>query len=110
MRTEIVEAKVDKSRSIVPPSDEQLCESTMQEVDTIAQLLSLVEGLPESYRVEFYSVIGKIVDGMERRQIILGKLHESLSQMSLDLKYLVFDLEATRRERDECLKIVNNSW
>jgi hypothetical protein len=28
-------------------------------------------------------------------------VQEALSQLRLDTKYLVFDLEATRRERDE---------
>jgi hypothetical protein len=28
-------------------------------------------------------------------------VQEALSQLRLDMKYLVFDLEATRRERDE---------
>ena len=30
----------------------------------------------------------------------LQTMHESMVQLNLDLKYLVFDLEATRRERD----------
>jgi len=35
-----------------------------------------------------------------RRTRILGLVQEALSQLRLDMKYLIFDLEATRRERD----------
>lgn len=35
-----------------------------------------------------------------RRQRIIELVQESLGQLRLDMKYLVFDLEATRRERD----------
>ncbi|HND53052.1 MAG TPA: hypothetical protein PLV92_11665, partial [Pirellulaceae bacterium] len=38
---------------------------------------------------------------MKRRRRILTLLQDSLSQLRLDMKYLLFDLDATRRERDE---------
>jgi hypothetical protein len=34
-------------------------------------------------------------------------VQEALGQLRLDMKYLVFDLEATRRERDEFLEKLN---
>jgi len=37
----------------------------------------------------------------KRRKITLDLIREALGQLRLDLKYLAFDLEATRRERDE---------
>jgi hypothetical protein len=37
----------------------------------------------------------------KRRKIALNLIREALGQLRLDLKYLAFDLEATRRERDE---------
>lgn len=36
-----------------------------------------------------------------RRSNILKLVQEALSQLRLDMKYLIFDLEATRREREE---------
>lgn len=36
-----------------------------------------------------------------RRTQVLKTLNEALQQIRLDMKYIVFDLEATRRERDE---------
>ena len=79
-----------------PPTVESI-----QEVHELAELLRLVDSLPEEYRVNFYPVLDRLADCLERRQRMLGYVQDSLSQMSLDLKYLFFDLEATRRERDE---------
>lgn len=36
-----------------------------------------------------------------RRDRILKMVSEALSQLRLDMQYLMFDLEATRRERDQ---------
>jgi hypothetical protein len=43
---------------------------------------------------------GPVADSTRRRRRILNLVQEALSQLRLDMKYLVFDLEATRRERD----------
>ena len=42
-----------------------------------------------------------MVECSTRRRRILNLVQEALSQLRLDMKYLIFDLEATRRERDE---------
>ena len=42
-----------------------------------------------------------MVDSNRRRRRILLLVQDALSQLRLDMKYLAFDLEATRRERDE---------
>jgi hypothetical protein len=107
MKTE-VKTDIEKCKVFKFPSDEQLNETAVQEMDEISELISLVDSLPVEYRSGFYSTIQRLVDNAEQRQQILSVLHESLTQMNLDLKYLIFDLEATRRERDECLKLVNN--
>ncbi len=39
----------------------------------------------------------------ERREKILGLVQLAIAQFRVDMKYLQFDLEATRRERDEAL-------
>jgi hypothetical protein len=36
----------------------------------------------------------------KRRKRILALVQEALQQLRVDMKYLVFDLECTRRERD----------
>ena len=75
---------------------------SFHELYEIRELIRLADGLPDECRPDFYKVLDRLVECLERRQRVLGYLHDSLNQMSLDLKYLIFDLEATRRERDEC--------
>ena len=43
----------------------------------------------------------RVVDSTRRRRRIMNLVQEALSQLRLDMKYLLFDLEATRRERDD---------
>lgn len=75
--------------------------ASVQEIHELAGLLRLVDGLPTEYRSDFYKILDRLAACLERRQRMLGYVQDSLNQMSLDLKYLIFDLEATRRERDE---------
>lgn len=44
-----------------------------------------------------------VVESTMRRRRILALVQDALGQLRLDMKYLMFDLEATRRERDEAL-------
>ena len=46
---------------------------------------------------------GQVKETDARRTRILRLCQEALGQLRLDLKYLVFDLEATRRERDQAI-------
>ena len=43
----------------------------------------------------------RVSDSIQRRRRILNLVQEALSQLRLDVKYLMFDLETTRRERDQ---------
>ena len=88
-------------------SDITPCAESVQEVHELTELLRLVDSLPEEYRPDFYKVLDRFAACLERRQRILGYVQESLNQMSLDLKYLIFDLEATRRERDEYRRLLD---
>jgi len=81
------------------PSDPHL--EPIPEVCELKELLRLADGLPAEYRSDFYTVLARLTATIEHRQRMLGYVQDSLHQMSLDLKYLIFDLEATRRERDE---------
>jgi len=89
-----------RARSVVVPESPPSA-VTAQEVHELAELLRLVDGLPAKHRPDLYKVLDRLAACLERRQRMLGYVQDSLNQMSLDLKYLIFDLEATRRERDE---------
>ncbi|MDP1559830.1 MAG: transcriptional regulator [Pirellulaceae bacterium] len=67
----------------------------------LTQLIGLVAELPPQFRDRIQSVLGRVVESTQRRRRILTLVQEALGQLRLDMKYLVFDLEATRRERDE---------
>ena len=43
----------------------------------------------------------RVVESIRSRRRILTLVQEALQQLRLDIKYLMFDLEVTRRERDE---------
>ncbi|MDR0611542.1 MAG: transcriptional regulator [Planctomycetaceae bacterium] len=72
-----------------------------EEVGELVDFLRLIDKLPQEYQSDFYRVLNRLTDSFAQRQQILGAIRESLGQINLDLKYLIFDLEATKRERDE---------
>lgn len=63
-------------------------------------LMQAIDQLPAQYREQLANPLQKVVEYTKRRRKILDLIQEALSQLRLDLKYLMFDLEATRRERD----------
>ncbi len=66
----------------------------------IADLMSVLEQLPVEHRKIIAPVMDRVVANTRRRHRILNLVQDALSQLRLDMKYLMFDLEATRRERD----------
>jgi len=67
----------------------------------MTELYQVVAGLPEPHRAAVLVEFDRVIQSTHRRQRILGLVQEALGQLRLDMKYLLFDLEATRRERDE---------
>jgi hypothetical protein len=67
----------------------------------IAELVVAVHRLPHEFRNQIQPVLGRVVESTKRRRRILNVVQDALSQLRLDMKYLMFDLEATRRERDD---------
>lgn len=67
----------------------------------IDQLASAIGRLPDDIRTRISPYMDKVIDSTKRRRRILGLVQDALSQLRLDMKYLMFDLEATRRERDD---------
>ncbi len=66
----------------------------------IHELLAAIDGLPEEHRQTLEPIVQRVIESSWRRRQILTTIQESISQLRLDMKYLMFDLEATRRERD----------
>jgi len=60
-----------------------------------------IDTMPLGVRDELQASYDQVVDCVRRRRRILNLVQEALSQLRLDIKYLMFDLETTRKERDE---------
>jgi hypothetical protein len=67
----------------------------------LQRLVVAVQSLPAEYSGEVLAALERVVESTKRRRRILTLVQDALSQLRLDMKYLMFDLEATRRERDD---------
>ena len=65
------------------------------------ELGRLIDAVKGSERDELVIAYNRVSDSIQRRRRILNLVQEALSQLRLDVKYLMFDLETTRRERDQ---------
>ncbi len=67
----------------------------------VLDLVALAEQLPAEHLEKVAPVLARVVEATKRRRRILSLVQDALGQLRLDMKYLAFDLEATRRERDD---------
>ncbi|MEN6405696.1 MAG: transcriptional regulator [Thermoguttaceae bacterium] len=67
----------------------------------VLDLAEAIHALPAEHRQAIEPFLTRVIDSNRRRRRILVLVQDALSQLRLDMKYLTFDLEATRRERDE---------
>ncbi|MCA9191344.1 MAG: transcriptional regulator [Planctomycetales bacterium] len=82
------------------PTDNQ-----QDEIPTdLLELTEAIESLPIEHRIRLLPALRRVTESSIRRRRILTLVQEALGQLRLDMKYLVFDLEATRRERDRFLE------
>lgn len=67
----------------------------------LQRLADSINNLPSEYAMQLAPLVDAVVESTCRRRRILTLVQDALGQLRLDMKYLMFDLEATRRERDE---------
>ena len=84
--------------SKVPPTT---AATTDQAPADLRKLAAAIYSLPEPHASRLAPMVDAVVESTKRRRRILTLVQDALSQLRLDMKYLMFDLEATRRERDE---------
>ncbi len=60
--------------------------------------------LRDDQRLVLADALDKVLDSMTRRRRILKLIQTAMTDLRLDMKYLMFDLEATARERDTALE------
>ena len=83
-------------------SKNRLLTSNQEELPReVIELARHIAALPKDSQVNLEVSYNRVVDSVRRRRRILSLVQEALSQLRLDIKYLMFDLEMTRKERDE---------
>jgi len=85
---------MSKQARVIKPSAEEVTKE-------IVDLAAVIQNLPQEVREQVEPALTRVIDSTKRRRRILSLVQDALSQLRLDMKYLAFDLEATRRERDE---------
>lgn len=84
----------------------------MQEPDYQEQMVELVSqlsALPGPQREQLEKLADETRRRHEKLRQTVGALQESLDQLRLSVKYLVFDLEATRRENRYLKQLLNDT-
>jgi hypothetical protein len=97
--SEVINRTLEKLLMTTTP---RVVKSPVEELPAdLVQLQATIDALPIEYRSQLIPLVTRVVDSTRRRRRIMNLVQEALSQLRLDMKYLLFDLEATRRERDE---------
>lgn len=84
----------------------------MNEQDFQAKLRELTDrigDLPEDQRPQIEKLAAETQTRHERMRKTLSELQESLDYLRLTVKYLVFDLEATRRENKYLRELLSSN-
>ncbi len=70
-------------------------------VEELRDLITVISTLESGVQTQLAPALNQLIANLRKRYDTLGLVKQALEQLRLDLKYLVFDLEATKRERDE---------
>lgn len=71
--------------------------------ERLARLMEQMNALPESERERLRQLAQEARERHERIKADVARMQESLDFLRMGMKYLLFDLEATRRERDTAI-------
>jgi hypothetical protein len=77
----------------------------------LTELMGEISTLPKAQRDKLTAMAAKTKHRQDKLRQTIGDLQESLDYLRLSIKYMVFDLEATRRENAYLRKLIeqNNS-
>jgi len=67
----------------------------------VIELGRRISALPAGLVKDVEAAYVQVVDCVHRRRRLLNLVQEALAELRLDIKYLMFDLDATRKERDQ---------
>ena len=85
----------------MPEANVTTSEATTDLPSDLKQLAAAINQLPAEHADSLLPLLDRVVESTGRRRRILALVQDALGQLRLDMKYLMFDLEATRQERDE---------
>lgn len=69
--------------------------------EKLQELISQIPGLPKDQQAKIRLLAKETQDRQKQIQDNIQKAMDSLDDMTLQCKYLVFDLETTKREQDD---------
>jgi predicted nucleic acid-binding Zn-ribbon protein len=72
----------------------------------LSELVKEIKALPNAERRKLALVAGETKRRQKELKNTVTQLHDSIDFLRLSIKYLVFDLEATRRENAELRKML----
>jgi chromosome segregation ATPase len=75
----------------------------------LAELMGEITTLPQTERKKLEKLANETRERHERLRQTVSSLQESLDYLRLSIKYLVFDLEATRRENTYLRKMLEET-
>lgn len=75
----------------------------------LGELMTEIDTLPESERERLQALAKETQDRHNQLRTSINNLQESLDWLRLSVKYLVFDLEATRRENAYLRQMLESS-
>jgi chromosome segregation ATPase len=74
----------------------------------LAELVEQIETLPENERERLRELAAETQERHEQIQNSVRSLQESIDFLRVGIKYVLFDLEATRRENAQLRKMLEN--
>ena len=74
--------------------------------EKLSELIGEIDRLPAERRESLHKLVAETRDRHQKIRATVKGLQDSLDYLRLSVKYLVFDLEATRRENEYLRKMI----
>lgn len=74
----------------------------------LAELVAEIGTLPEADRARLHKLAEQTRERHKEIKKTVGQLQESIDFLRLSIKYMLFDLEATRRENAQLRKLLDS--
>jgi len=77
--------------------------------EKLDELVRELGALPDSTHQKFLNIANQHKDNQKNLKKSLSALQDSLDYLRISVKYLIFDLEATRRENSHLKKLLEDN-